>query len=304
MAISKLSTTASLKQVMDKFEEISLQDFSSIDVITASKLPANGKEGQLCIITDTTPNSILFNNNTVNINETEILVLYYDVDSFQEYNINASNINIKLFLRDIVQKINGVNIERKGYIYLNGKWKSLLPEQTYIFKSGVGLSSGFSYTHQRTAIGSGSTSSTTSTVTQNDTRIYKNIQLGSNSMIEYEIAFDKSNINLSGYKNIHIDFEISATGPSNLDDLSFKIQIINPDFNSIVASSVVAKDNFTYTTTSGAYKFSRQYTKINVEYLTGEHIIKFISYIKDSTTATPTIKTSIYNIVLGDEYLV
>ncbi len=34
MAISKLSTSASLKQVMDKFEEISIQDFSSIDVIT------------------------------------------------------------------------------------------------------------------------------------------------------------------------------------------------------------------------------------------------------------------------------
>ena len=30
MAISKLPTSASLKQVMDKFEEISFQDFSSI----------------------------------------------------------------------------------------------------------------------------------------------------------------------------------------------------------------------------------------------------------------------------------
>ena len=58
MAISKLSTTASLKQVMDKFEEISLKDFSSIDIITASELPASGKEGQICIITDTEPNNI------------------------------------------------------------------------------------------------------------------------------------------------------------------------------------------------------------------------------------------------------
>ena len=58
MAISKLSTTASLKQVMDKFEEISLQDFSSIDIITASELPAKVKEGQIVIITQNTPNKI------------------------------------------------------------------------------------------------------------------------------------------------------------------------------------------------------------------------------------------------------
>ena len=42
MAISKLSTSASLKQVMDKFEEISIQDFSksNIDIITAKTLPS------------------------------------------------------------------------------------------------------------------------------------------------------------------------------------------------------------------------------------------------------------------------
>ena len=36
MSIEKLPTSASLKEVMDKFEEISFQDFSSIDIITAS----------------------------------------------------------------------------------------------------------------------------------------------------------------------------------------------------------------------------------------------------------------------------
>ena len=37
MAISKLPTSASLKQVMDKFEEISLYDFSNIDMATIMK---------------------------------------------------------------------------------------------------------------------------------------------------------------------------------------------------------------------------------------------------------------------------
>ena len=58
MTISKLPTSASLKQVMDKFEEISLADFSSVNIITASELPSKGKEGQICIITNITPNNI------------------------------------------------------------------------------------------------------------------------------------------------------------------------------------------------------------------------------------------------------
>ena len=39
MTISKLPANASLKQVMDKFEEISFQDFSSMDIITSTELP-------------------------------------------------------------------------------------------------------------------------------------------------------------------------------------------------------------------------------------------------------------------------
>ena len=60
MAISKLSTSASLKQVMDKFEEISIQDFSrsNVDIITAKTLPSVVKEGQIVIITQNTPDKI------------------------------------------------------------------------------------------------------------------------------------------------------------------------------------------------------------------------------------------------------
>ena len=303
MAISKLPTSASLKEVMDKFEEISLQDFSSIDIITASELPVSGKEGQLCIITDTKPSSILFNyDNTIDIDETEILILYNTVNSYQEYNINTSNINMKLRLRYVIQKINGVNTTKKGYVYLEGKWKPLFPTELYIFKSGEGLASGVSYTGERTAIGSGSTTNVVSKVTQSSASIISNVQLGSNSLVEYQITFDKSNINFEGYKKLYIDLKIDGTGPSNIGNLDFTIQIVNPNTNSVVASAGMNKGNYTYS--SYAYKFARQYKEINVEHLTGEHIIKFISYVKDSTSHdNPTLKATIYNIVLGDEIL-
>ena len=54
MAISKLPTSASLKEVMDKFEEISLLDLSLIDVITATELPKTVKNGQIINYDDET----------------------------------------------------------------------------------------------------------------------------------------------------------------------------------------------------------------------------------------------------------
>ena len=42
MSIEKLSTNASLKQVMDKFEEISLTDLFSLNIIIRNELPSSG----------------------------------------------------------------------------------------------------------------------------------------------------------------------------------------------------------------------------------------------------------------------
>ena len=78
MAISKLSTSASLKQVMDKFEEISIQDFSrsNVDIITAKTLPSVVKEGQIVIITQNTPNKIYvsFDTNEISLSHNDILL--------------------------------------------------------------------------------------------------------------------------------------------------------------------------------------------------------------------------------------
>lgn len=59
MSISKLTSNASLKQVMDKFEEISLQDFSSIDIVVKSELPNEVKNGQIVIISNIITSNII-----------------------------------------------------------------------------------------------------------------------------------------------------------------------------------------------------------------------------------------------------
>ena len=136
MSIEKLSTNASLKEVIDKFEEISFKDFSSIDIITASKLPTNGKEGQLCIITEVKPSKIYFDYVTPALSESEIFIQYFMLDSYDTFTVkdNLSNINLKI--RNIVQNKNGKTSKAEGFIYKNNVWKSLLRSQIDLYNNG------------------------------------------------------------------------------------------------------------------------------------------------------------------------
>ena len=68
MSIDKLSTNASLKQVMDKFEEISFQDFFAIDIVVKNELPSVVKNNQVVIIGDPTAKIYIDNKHIDNIN--------------------------------------------------------------------------------------------------------------------------------------------------------------------------------------------------------------------------------------------
>ena len=134
MAISKLSTTASLKQVMDKFEEISLQDFSSIDIITASELPAKVKEGQIVIITQNTPNKIYvsFDTNEISLSYNDIL-LQVSNKTANKRPLYCGDKEISLVYNSCIQ--NGKPL--KSYYGKNGQWIQITFTETYIFENGI-----------------------------------------------------------------------------------------------------------------------------------------------------------------------
>lgn len=136
MAISKLPTSASLRQIMDKFEEISLQDFSSIDVITASELPVSGKEGQVCIVTDTEPNNIYFDYTKPSMSNTDIFIQYYNDELYETFQVSSKNKKINLKIRNVIQVKNNVQVNVKGYIYKDANWIALEPEKIEIYKYG------------------------------------------------------------------------------------------------------------------------------------------------------------------------
>ena len=155
MAISKLSTTASLKQVMDKFEEISLQDFSSIDIITASELPAKVKEGQIVIITQNTPNKIYvsFDTNEISLSYNDIL-LQVSNKTANKRPLYCGDKEISLVYSSCVQ--NGKPL--KSYYGKNGQWIQITFTETYVFENGTTKIGSFSEAgdNQATLISGGS----------------------------------------------------------------------------------------------------------------------------------------------------
>ena len=148
MTISKLPTSASLKQVMDKFEEISFQDFSSIDIITTTELPQQVKEGQIVLLTDIDKGRIVFDVKGLptNLQENDIYVRYKEGEEGNESFISSSQkTQLNFYINAIALFKNG-SLENFEYIYIgrDGVWERILMPIFYIFDGAY--KNGFSFT--------------------------------------------------------------------------------------------------------------------------------------------------------------
>ena len=78
MPINKLSSNASLREVMDKFEEISFQDFSSLDIVVKTELPKTVKNGQYVIIDSNTNLGVVSSYFTEDEDTNKIFIYLYE----------------------------------------------------------------------------------------------------------------------------------------------------------------------------------------------------------------------------------
>ena len=212
MSIEKLPTNANLKQVMDKFEEISLMDFSSIDIITAKELPETGKEGQVCIITQYESNAIYMSFDEPTLSEKDIHIKMDKNDPFKEFKIVSSNKVLSVRLRSVVQIQGGEKTSLSGYIMENGVWISL-SVKSYLFKEGVGditdITGGYS------SYVSKPDSSSPSTI-QMSTSLLKVVgSNGYNSSSGTATAVTKNSINVTGYSKLKAIVTYSYTYKSS-----------------------------------------------------------------------------------------
>ena len=298
MAISKLPTTASLKQVMDKFEEISLADFSSIDIITASELPLEGKEGRLCIITNTTPGNIYVNYEKPSLLNGDIFIKYELVPSYDSYKVIAKNTSITLKIRNIIQNANGVETVVYGYIYTNGAWNRLVPETLYVFKKSVGLLQDISYTTSITRSGMNISEEhgwVSCTHTSNSI-VYKYHSSHSCSVVT---NLDFSQIDLSSYKYLHIDYECTCTYPWDANAPRISLQVVNQGGATVVNSS------YAYSEKNNVWSIARNTAKLDVSNLSGLHTIRLQGSMNNSyqSANNQAPKVTIHNMTLRGEVL-
>lgn len=135
MAINKLPTNASLKEVMDKFEEISLSDFSNIDVVVKSELPNEVENGQIVVISNNYNNITIAYDYPSSPLLNDVFVRITDKNQCKfEVGINKK-IVVYVFG---AWKYNGSNWDRiNSYIGFNNEWFPMNKE--ILFENGNGL---------------------------------------------------------------------------------------------------------------------------------------------------------------------
>jgi hypothetical protein len=159
MVINKLPTSASLKEVIDKFEEISLQDFSSINITVAEQLPDTVKDGKIVIIEEEKINKIMcdtkpYKDVTLNNNEVYIELNNHEDNLALKCEI-VNNIHLfNYYISAIYKKIDDTITQCKDvYMGIDGAWVKVLDSKVDIFANGKfkdGLSLKVGYTSNGT----------------------------------------------------------------------------------------------------------------------------------------------------------
>lgn len=210
MAISKLSTTASLKQVMDKFEEISLQDFSSINIKVMSSLPSSAKEGDIIILNSYEYTKVIVARKEPNLNNNEI---WLSVLELGESNIKSKKIDFISSVMDCKIKINGqterLNVyeyKNNSFIHLNSDFNIYIAPSYHNENIHGGVASNY-YDYSTTA------KYNTRKDTDEGIELYINREGVGQSLRN---IYTSQKIDLTPYKTVEIKYKVVDASGSNL----------------------------------------------------------------------------------------
>ena len=302
MAISKLPTSASLKEVMDKFEEISLQDFSSIDIIVVNELPIKVKNGQLCILKDNFAGHIYMANEKPSyMKEGDIFIkINNDIAGAKEFSVKDSNASIKLIIRNVRILKGGVLVPVTAYLGENGVWNLLENMKCVVFNKGVfddltGGGMDYQVVSKDTNASVSHTIGETIVLTQSAKGLLNgNPSTGKNQLTT------KAMIDLAPFKYLHIDIS-AETGYYATDyttTLDCQVQIVNSK-GTVIAKYAPEYINVDSTT----YEISRRTYKLNVEKVSEPCYIRVYGAYGCVGSRVIENTITVYSLVLGGEVI-
>ena len=238
-----IMNNASLKDVMDEFEKISLMDISSIDVITATSLPGLVKNGQIVAITDIKPNKIVFNYEPTNdLEEGDLFIKYYNTSKSKF--TTKGNIIINFDVYGVAQMKNGTLNKIDSYIGENDIWKPMT--EVYLFDSG-----------DKTEMTGGYTISSSQGSVEFDTSIRLNVNSGGGA---YSSVTSKKNISVGGFNRLNFEFWSSFYGYNT------ELRVGFPSASTI------------YSKTMESGTITGQFGSLDISNLNGEYNLELTAY--------------------------
>ena len=213
MAINKLPTSASLKEVMDKFEEISLQDFSKgLDIEIRKELPSEVKEDKIVIINNENLD-VYFVSNEYDVPSNAIGIKYsVDINGNGVY-LDLKTSTIKLYLKSAFKNINNAGSSLDAYIGKNGEWQQFSFKVFYLYSYPNmvdGITSPSSWIRK-----SGSSNSVSSAMTASSSYLHFESANTSGSSSAYTESYFSQSINVTNFNTLRVVISAVAYSSSS-----------------------------------------------------------------------------------------
>lgn len=207
MTIGKLPTSASLKQVMDKFEEISLQDFSNIDIVVKSELPEIVKEGQIVVLSDEVNNIYLSPIIPTTLKTNDIVIQILNYDTKYRFNINSKNIFSILYVYGAKKYINGELVKLDSFLGVNNKWMHM--NGFWLYKNGneylENTETGISFSKSTNVLSS-------TRVDKLEDCIYVKVNNSSDNLSKNVKLYTEKVFDLSNFTRLKVKYDINTSG--------------------------------------------------------------------------------------------
>ena len=127
-----------ITKVDEEFDRKNANAGGGLDIISATELPATGKENQICVITDNPVDNFVITSNysDINTNNTIYIFLGNSLDTTgikgTNFDLVSNNITMKYYLLSVHQGDNKLD----SYIYKNNQWTNATMSSFYIVEKG------------------------------------------------------------------------------------------------------------------------------------------------------------------------
>ena len=259
MSIEKLSTNASLKQVMDKFEEISLLDLSSIDIVVKTELPKTVKNGQYVIIDSNTNLGVVSSYFTEDEDTNKIFIYLSKVRKTYSFDVTNKYAVLKNYISFVRKTVNSNKTYLNSYLGINGEWVQITHDGLFRFKDGE---------YQNTDIFGTPTKQT-----------YGSVKIVNNNSGNYLEVYD--NVGISSNPAYNINLNSIAFDVTNYSELKFDIKELYSGYTATtnIGITTTKSGNFVVKKTYGSQvTLNDTVVTLDVSNITGTIFIKCESY--------------------------